>query len=159
MSTLKFFGAFALGAVLLLALSFTIYRRSYYYQKAQAEAAGLEEKPGLRSRFVTLAIFVVMIAFFVLFDVWISAGAARSFVFLGAVNLLLAFLLSLFDALFIDYFLLLVWRPAVLGLPEGQPTRARMLRHIKIQLTMGSVFLLLIALPAAAVASLLARQT
>jgi hypothetical protein len=157
MSTLKFFAAFALGAVLLIALSFTVYRRSYYYQKAQAEARGLEEKPGLRSRLVTLAIFVVMILFFVLFDLWIAAGAAGSFLFLAAVNLLLAFLLSLFEAVFIDYFLLLVWRPAALGLPEGQPTRDRMLRHIRIQLTTGWIFLLLIALSSAAVASLLSR--
>ncbi len=52
-----------------------------------------------------------------------------------------AALLSLFDALFIDYFLLLVWRPAVLKLPEGQPTR-----NVRLQLVKGWIFIVPIAL-------------
>jgi hypothetical protein len=155
MSLLKFCAAFALGAVLMLVLSFTVYRKSYYYQKARAEAGGLGEKPGLRSRLVTVAILLAMILFFVLFDLWISSGESESFAFLAALNLLLAALLSLFDALFIDYFLLLVWRPTLLRLPEGQPTRASMLRHIRVQFTLGWIFKALVAIPAAAIVSIL----
>lgn len=151
----KFLAAFVLGAVLMVLLSFTIYRQSYFYKKARAEARGLEEKPGMGSRLVTVAIALAMVLFFVLFDLWLPPPASNPFVTFSALNLLLAALLSLFDALFIDYFLLLVWRPALLRLPEGQPTRPAMMRHIRAQFTRGWVFVALIALPAAALATLL----
>lgn len=41
--------AFAIGAVSMLALSFTVYRKSYYYKKAQVEAQGVRKKPGILS--------------------------------------------------------------------------------------------------------------
>ncbi|MBN1259992.1 MAG: hypothetical protein JXB35_04850 [Anaerolineae bacterium] len=147
--------AFVVGAMAMLALSFTIYRKSYYYKKAQAEMQGSAGKPGVSSQLVTLAIFLAMVLFFALVDLWILTGASYVFGFLAAYNLALVTLLSLFDALFIDYFVLLVWRPAVLRLPVGQPTRAQMLRHIRLQFTLGWVFKLPIALLGAAVAVLL----
>lgn len=139
----------------MFALSFTVYRKSYYYKKAQAAASGRGEKPGLLSRLVTLAIFLLMVLFVLLFDLWISSGEGKSFAFLAAINLLLIALLSLFDALFIDYFLLLVWRPAFLRLPAGQPTRAAISRHIKLQFTAGWIFKVPIAVIAALLSSLL----
>jgi hypothetical protein len=131
----KSLGAFAVGAVLMLVLSFTVYRKSYYYKKAEAEMLGIAEKPRILSRLVTAIILLAMILFFA---------------FLSVFNLLLAALLSLFDALFIDYLLLVAWRPALLRLPEGQLTRDSMLRHIKLQFTAGWLFKMLIALLAAA---------
>jgi hypothetical protein len=145
----------ALGAVFMFALSFTIYRKSYYYKKAQAKVNGKAEKPGILSRLVTLMILLVMILFVILFDLWISTKELYSFAFLAAMNLLLVTLLSLFDALFINYFLLLIWRPAFLRLPEGQPTRASMLCHIKLQFTAGWIFKVPIAVIAALLSSLL----
>lgn len=68
------------------------------------------------------------------------SGEEHAFLFLAALNLGLAAVLSLFDALFIDLFLLVVWRPPWLNLPEGQPTRESMLRHIKLQFTAGWIF-------------------
>ena len=149
----KFLTTFAVGAVFMLVLSFTVYRKSYYYKKAQAEASGRAEEPGILSRLVTLMIFLVMVLFVTFFDLWISSGEGKSFAFLAVINLLLVALLSLFDALFIDYFILLIWRPAFLRLPEGQPTRALMLRHIKLQFTAGWIF----KLPIAVIAALLSR--
>jgi len=138
--TFKFLCAFIVGAVFMLALSFTVYRKSYYYKKAKAEALSTAEKPGVLSRLVTVVILLAMITFFVFVDLWISSGEPYSFAFLFALNLLLITLLSLFDALFIDLFLLVIWRPALLRLSEGQPTRNSMLRHIKIQFTAGWLF-------------------
>ena len=146
----KSLGAFAVGAVLMLVLSFTVYRKSYYYKKAEAEMLDVAEKPGILSRLVTAMIFLAMILFFAVVDLWISSGESYSFAFLSVFNLLLAALLSLFDALFIDYFVLVAWRPALLRLPEGQPTRDSMLRHIKLQFTAGWLFKVPIALLAAA---------
>jgi magnesium-transporting ATPase (P-type) len=146
----KSLGAFAVGAVLMLVLSFTVYRKSYYYKKAEAEMLGIAEKPRILSRLVTAMILLAMILFFAVVDLWISSGESYSFAFLSVFNLLLAALLSLFDALFIDYLLLVAWRPALLRLPEGQPTRDSMLRHIKLQFTAGWLFKMLIALLAAA---------
>ena len=145
----KSLGAFVVGAVLMLALSFTVYRKSYYYKKAEAEMLGIAEKPSILSRLVTAMILLAMILFFAVVDLWISSGESYSFVFLSVFNLLLAALLSLFDALFIDYFELVAWRPALLHLPEGQPSRDSMLRHIKLQFTVGWLFKVLIALLAA----------
>ena len=139
----------------MFALSFTIYRKSYYYKRAQAKGNGKAEKPGISSRLVTLMIFLLIVLFILLFDLWISAGEGKSFIFLAVINLLLVALLSLFDAWFIDHFTLLVWRPAFLRLPAGQPTREIMSRHIKLQLTAGWIFKLPIALIAAGIASLL----
>lgn len=152
----KFLGAFIAGAGLLLGLSFTIYRKSYYYKKAMAEA-GLGEKPAARSRLVTAAMMFAMIAFFALFDLWVVSGEARSFVFLAALNLGLIAFLSLFDALFTDYFVLVVWRPACLHMPEGQPTRESMLRHIKLQLTAGWIFKVPIAILGATLFSIFSK--
>jgi hypothetical protein len=142
--------AFAVGAVLMLVLSFTVYRRSYYYKRAKAEMGGVADKPGILSRLVTLMILLAMILFFSFVDLWISSGESYTFVFLFALNLLLVALLSLFDALFIDLFLLVIWRPALLRLPEGQPTRDSMLRHIKLQFTAGWLFKVPIAVLSAA---------
>jgi len=150
----KFLVAFAAGAVLMLVISFTVYRKSYHYKKAMSEA-GLGEEPGLLSRFVTAAFVLVTILFMALFDLWVAAGEARSFWFLSALNLGLVALISLFDALFIDYFLLVVWRPAILRLPEGRPTRDSMLKHIKIQFTAGWIFKVPIAVLGAALSRLL----
>jgi len=152
---LKTLTAFAVGAVLLVVLSFTVYRQSYYYQKGRAEAGGTVEKPGMRSRLVTVAILLGMIQFIALFDLWVLAGGMRSFVFLSALNLGLVALLSLFDGLFIGLFLLVVWRPAVLRLPEGQPTRDSMFGHLKVQFTAGWILKVPIAVLAAAPASVL----
>ena len=109
--------ALVVGAVLMLVLSFTVYRKSYYYKKAQAEMASAVKKPGILSRLVTLMILLSMILFFAIVDLWISSGESYTFVFLSVFNLLLVALLSLFDALFIDLFLLVIWRPALLCLP------------------------------------------
>lgn len=134
----------------MLVLSFTVYRKSYYYKKAKAEMVGVAEKPGILSRLVTLLILFSMILFFALADLWISFGDSYTFWFLSALNLVLVALLSLFDALFIDFFLLVVWRPALLHLPEGQPTRDSMMRHIKLQFTAGWLFKVPIAFLSAA---------
>lgn len=147
---LKFITAFFVGAVWMVVLSFSIYRKSYYYKRARVEAGFKAEKPGLGSRLITLAILFVMIFLMMLFDLWLLSAEKHSFLFLFVLNLGLAALLSLFDALFIDYFLLLVWRPAILKLPEGQPTRDAMLRHIKLQLVKGWIFLVPIAVLGAA---------
>jgi hypothetical protein len=147
--------AFTAGAVLMLALSFTIYRQSYHYKRAEAEMLGTEHKPGLLSRLVTLAILLVMILFFALIDLWVSSAGLHSYAMLLGYNLLLVGALSVFDALFIDFFILVVWRPAFLGLPEGQPTREAMMRHIKKQLTTGWIVKILIALLASALAFVL----
>ena len=145
----KLIAVLTAGAVLLFVLSFTVYRKSYYYQKAQAEMLGVAQKPGVLSRLVTVGMMLSMILFFAFVDLWISPDVSHSFVLIFAVNLLLITLLSLFDALFIDYFVLLIWRPAFWRLPEGQPTRDRMMRHIKVQFTVGWLFKIPIALLAA----------
>jgi hypothetical protein len=146
--------ALIIGAIFMLALSFTIYRKSYYYKKAQAEMSGTAQKTGLSSRLVTLAILLMMILFLGLFDLWVSSSVSFSFFSLVLYNLVFVALLSLFDALFIDLFLLVVWRPKLLGLPEGQPTRDSMLHHIKMQFTAGWLFKVPIAFCAAAISML-----
>ena len=150
----KFLVGFGCGAALLLLISFTIYRKSYYYQKARAEMEG-EQAPPKKSMLVTLFILLVMVLAIGGFDCWILSDGSRSFSFLFLLNLALITSLSLFDALFIDLFLLLVWRPKLLNLPEGQPTREYMNRHIRIQLTRGWIFKLPLALLGAGAASLL----
>jgi hypothetical protein len=150
---LKFMITFAVGAFLLFVLSFTVYRKSYYYKKAMAEAGVSDEKPRRRSQLVTLAMLLVMILFFVLFDLWITPAHAYTFLLLSAINLGLIALLSLYDALFIDLFVLLIWRPSFLHLPKGQPTRASMMHHIKMQFTRGWIFIVPMALAAAALAT------
>jgi hypothetical protein len=151
----KSLAALAMGAILMLVLFFTVYRQSYYYKKAGAEAGVAAEKPDLRSRLVTVAILLAVILFIALFDLWVLDGGMRSFLFLSALNLGLVALLSLFDGLFIDLFVLTTWRPALLRLPEGQPTREAMLRHLRVQFTAGWIFKLPIAVLGAALASIL----
>jgi len=153
----QFLVALAVGALLMLALSFTVYRQSYYYKRAMAEAGRAAARPGLRSRLVTVAILVVMILLVALFDLWISSAQSRSFALLAALNLAMVALLSAFDALFIDYLLLVAWRPAILALPEGYPTRESMRRHMRMQFTAGWLFKVPIAIVAAALASLFVR--
>jgi hypothetical protein len=75
----KFLSAFTAGAILMLVLSFTVYRKSYYYKKAQEEARGNERKPGILSRLVTVVILLVMILFITVFDLWVSSRGAYSF--------------------------------------------------------------------------------
>ena len=145
----KLIAALTTGAALLFVLSFTVYRKSYYYQKARAEMLGVAQKPGILSRFVTVGIMLSVVLSFALVDLWISPDVSHSFVLISALNLVLIMLLSLFDALFIDYFLLLLWRPAFWRLPEGQPTRDRMMHHIKVQFTVGWLFKVPTALLAA----------
>lgn len=116
---LKTLAAFAIGASLMLVLSFNVYRRSYYHEKTRAEAGVAAEKPGLRSRLVTVAILLAMILFVALFDLWVLADGCLSFLPLSALNLGLVALLSVFDGLFIGLFGLVAWRPALLHLPEG----------------------------------------
>ena len=146
--------AFAVGAVLMILLSFTVYRKSYYYKMAEAEMQVAAQKPGILSRLVTALILLTMILYFALVDLWVTSGGPAGFDFLVLYNLVLVALLSLFDALFIDIFLLLVWRPAFWRLPEGQPTLAKMMQHIKLQFTKGWLFKLPIAVLAAGTAVL-----
>lgn len=153
----KFLIAWGVGAVLMLALSFTIYRQSYYYKKAKAESLGVAERPGILSRLVTVAILFAMILFLTLVDLWVASPERYAFGSLLVFNLALVTLLSLFDAVFIDYVLLVVWRPPMLRLTEGLPTRDAMSRHIKLQFTVGWVFKVPIALLAAGLASLITR--
>lgn len=147
---------FLIGALLLLILSFTAYRRSYYYQKAQADM-GLapNRRPTVASRLVTLAILTTMVGLLTLADLWFTADAPLPFVTLALLNLLLVTLLSTFDAIAIDWLILLVWRPAFLNLPPGQPTPAYMRTHIRKQFTLGWLFKLPIALLAAGLATIL----
>jgi hypothetical protein len=141
--------AFGCGAVLFLLISFTIYRKSYYYKKAQAEAEG-GQPPTKKSLLVTLLILLVMVFSIAGFDYWILSDVALSYTYLLLLNLGLITTLSLFDALFIDLFTLLVWRPKFFNLTEGQPTREQMVRHIKVQFTKGWIFKIPLALLAAA---------
>jgi hypothetical protein len=151
---IKFLIGFLAGSILLLLISFTIYRKSYYYQKARAEAEGKEGPTG-KSLLVTLFILLVMVLALVGFDCWILSAGTRSFPFLVLLNLGLITSLSLFDALFIDLFILLIWRPNLLNLPEGQPTREHMNRHIMFQFTRGWIFKIPIALLGAGIGLLL----
>lgn len=113
------------------------------------------KKPGLLSRLVTVMILTLMISFITIFDLWILPGESYSCLSLIFLNLVLVALLSLFDALFIDLFLLVIWRPSFLRLTEGLPTRDSMLRHIKLQFTLGWIFKVPIAVLAAAFAGML----
>jgi hypothetical protein len=128
------------GMVFFLVLSFTIYRKSYYYKKARAEMEGSSISPGILSRIVTFSIALGMIFLLFLADEWIFAGLDPTFVFLILANTLLVTLLSTFDAVFIDIFILLKWRPAFLNLPEGQPTSSHMKQHVRRQFTYGWLF-------------------
>ncbi len=141
----KFLVAFVIGAVVFLLISFTIYRKSYYYQKARAEAEG-GEVPAQKSILVTIFILLVMVLSMASFDCWVLSGGERSYAYLLTLNLGLVTSLSLYDALFIDLFTLLVWRPKFFNLPEGQPTREQMVQHIKVQFTKGWIFKLPLAL-------------
>lgn len=151
---LKFFFTFILGAILMLVLSFTIYRKSYYYKKSVADVDKSVKKPGILSRLITVMILISMISFFTIFNLWVLSGESYSYIFLIFLNLALVALLSLFDALFIDFFLLVIWRPPLLRLPEGLPTRDSMLRHVKLQFTFGWIFKVPIAIFAATFARL-----
>jgi len=151
---LKYLAAFGIGALLLLIVSFTIYPKSYFYKKMAVENGRSGDKPGLGSYLVTILIFACAIALFVLFDIWLLSDNPYPFIALSIHNLVLAFLLSIFDAFFIDHLILLVWRPKFLNLPPGLPTRAAMARHIRVQFSLGWIFLVAIALSSAGLASL-----
>jgi hypothetical protein len=110
------------------------------------------EKPGLTSYLFTALFLLVAVGLFFAFDVWISNGASFSFIQYSGLNLLLAAFLSAFDALFIDYFILLVWRPSFLAGKEEFPARERMLRHIKLQFSYGWIYKVALALIAAGLA-------
>lgn len=155
----RFLAALGAGAVLMTVLSFTVYRRSYYYKRHMAEAGVSTKRPGILSRLITVVILLAMILFVALFDLWILSAEPYSLAALAALNLLLVTLLSLFDALFIDIFMLLIWRPAFLHMPEGQPTRAAMERHVKLQFTKGWIFMAPMAIVAAVFARLAGTGT
>jgi len=128
------------GMVFFLVLSFTIYRKSYYYKKARAEMAGTSTSPGIISRIVTFMTSLVMVFLMFLADEWILSGSDPGIGVLVLVNALLVTLLSLFDAIVIDILILIKWRPAFLNLPEGQPTYAYMKKHVRKQFTYGWLF-------------------
>lgn len=136
---LKLLAAFTAGALFFVLISFTVYRKSYYYKKARAEA-GAGETPDRKSLLVTLAIMLVMVLSLVGFDLWVLTDEGIGFLRLLIINLGLVSALSLFDALVIDWLLLLVWRPTFLQLPAGQPTQEYMARHIRVQFTKGWIF-------------------
>jgi hypothetical protein len=139
----------AIEAILMFVLLFTVYCKTYFYIKAHAEILGITRKPGTLSRYVAVGILVAMILFFALSGLWISSHITYHFVPIYPLNLILIVLLSLFDALFIDFFLLLKWPRLLWGFPEGQPTRDRMMQHIKVQFAVGGLFKIAVVLLAA----------
>lgn len=151
----KFAAAFLSGAFLMLLMSFTVYRKSYYYQKARAENLDMPERPVKGSHLVTLLILLVMILFLAVAVVWIAGEESAGFRNDLLYSLALVSSLSLFDALVIDWLILAIWQPAFL-LPEGlHPSREAMRHHIRRQLTFGWVFKLPMAFLAAGLAALL----
>lgn len=150
----KFLVTFVMGSFLMVLLSFTIYRRSYYYMKAKEQINPTSKKPGILSRLVTVMILLMMVVFLSLFNLWLLLDTPYSFGYLFLITLILIFCISLFDALFIDYFMLLKWRPKLLKLPEGQPTKTYMISHIKKQFTFGWIFKIIIAILAVAFSSI-----
>lgn len=153
--TIQFLSAYRSGAALLVLISFTIYRKSHYYRKAQAEASGSAEEKGKGGWIVTVGILLFMVGFLVLFDLWIRPQVGGFFHILAGCTLLLVLFLSAFDAFFIDSFLLIVWRPRILRLPDGFPTVESMRRHVALQFSKGWIFKVPIALTAAVIAAFL----
>lgn len=87
----------------------------------------------------------MMVSFVSVFDLWVLRDTPYPLGYLFLITLILIFCISLFDALFIDYFTLLKWRPKFLKLPEGQPTQSYIISHIKKQFTFGWIYKIIIA--------------
>lgn len=147
----QFLVAFIVGSILMVGLSFTIYRKSFYYKKAKGQFNSTSQKPGLLSRLVTITILLMMVIFFTGFDLWVLSSKSYSYMMLFLITFFLVTCLSLFDVLFIDYFILLKWRPKFLHIPEGHPTQEYIHQHIKKQFTLGWIFKFIIIILAVSI--------
>ncbi|MBN2049271.1 MAG: hypothetical protein JW760_02400 [Spirochaetales bacterium] len=123
----------------MLVFSFTLYQRLLLLKKS---------KTGKTLLIISyIPVLLVMSGFFVLFDFFTFRGSSVSFSFLFITNLLLITLLSLFDALFIDWIILVLWKPAFIKKSKDDfPKPEKMYKHIVVQFTLGWVFKIPLAL-------------
>ena len=129
---------FFAGIMLLNATVYLVYKTGIVYKSRNKNGLMKKDMPITGS--VVTAVFMIMIlAFFVLFDYLSLHSFKMGFLQVAAANLVLTLLLSLYDALFIDIFVLAIWKPGFLDIPK-EVTMESMKTHVKKQFTLGWVF-------------------
>lgn len=142
---------FFLGAFLILLISFTVYQKSYAFIKLnkKEKLSGNKKTIGL---FFTTLIISLMLCFVTCFDISFFKDQIQVYLWnVFLINLLLVFFLSLFDALFIDLFILMIWKPKILNIPQNRPAIDFMKQHIKIQFSYGWIYKIMLALLGASI--------
>jgi hypothetical protein len=134
---------FAAGCALLLVLTFTVYRTGIVHKTRDA-AGHLKQRQSLAGAATMIAVFVLITAFFLVFqETTLPAGAGL--VEHIAYTFALIMLLVLFDSFFIDLLLIGRIRPPFLHIPE-ETTMQSMKVHVKKTFILGWVFIVPIVL-------------
>lgn len=134
---------FIIGDILILLLSFLIYgkiQKKYDIDKNN-------KKIKLYKKLLSIFILISSSSLIFLFDYFtFYKSGINNFVTILLFNILLVFLISLFDALFIDLFILVYWKPKFLNIDKDKPSLDYMKKHIFLQFTFGWIFKIVIAI-------------
>jgi hypothetical protein len=123
-----------IGAGLLNIVVFIFSRTNVIYTKYDRNGE-LKKKVPLKGGLFTLLMLVLIIAFFMGFDYFMFRdGPTPAYPAILGVNTVLLLLLDLYDAFFIDLFVLGWWKPGFLHLRDYYSLRS-MQAHVKRQFT------------------------
>ena len=134
---------FAAGCILLLALTFIVYRTRIVHKTRDATGQ-LKRRQSFAGAVTMIVVFVLITAFFVTFqETALQAGAGL--IEHIAYTFALLMLLVIFDSFFVDLLLIGRIRPSVLHIPE-ETTMQSMKIHVKKTFTAGWLFIVPIML-------------
>jgi hypothetical protein len=130
---------FAIGIILLLALTFTVYRTGIVH-KTRDSAGHLRKKQSLSGSIILLIVFVLIVTYFLVFQI-VTFNTESKFTEMVLGTSILMGLLLLFDSFFIDLILIGRIRPSFLNLPS-QTTLRTMRIHVIKTFTLGWIFII-----------------
>ncbi|MBN1409447.1 MAG: hypothetical protein JW969_01290 [Spirochaetales bacterium] len=124
------------GLALFNLLIIFLFRSGVMYKSREKDGT-LKKKMSINGLFVLITGLVVIIAFFLVYDYFTFRNRDFLTVLLG--NFFLFLFFDLYDAFFIDLFVLCKWRPSFLKIREELSFES-MKKHLKSQFTLGWIF-------------------
>ncbi|MBN1523134.1 MAG: hypothetical protein JW904_01520 [Spirochaetales bacterium] len=127
---------FLTGCMLLNILLIFVYRTDIVHAARKRDGTVKKKIPA--SGLLSMGIFLLFSGmYFLVFNfIFFQQYTENSFLYIFSANLVLISLLSLYDAFVLDIFVLAVWRPAFLHIPQELTVKS-MTQHIRKQMTIG----------------------
>ena len=146
-----------IGAAAFSVYVIVVFRTGLVYTARHRDGTLKDQIPlsGYATSFALLALSVLLVVGFDYFALR-AIGEPVSFLELWAWNYGLFLLIFLYDTIVVDYFVILIWRPGFLQLPD-EMNRQSMMKHIKISLFKAPVIVAVISLVATVIAYLTLR--